>query len=674
MKLLACTALFSIGIPVGARAYVQAKTHDLADHLGAASGVTAAIGNVDVDLTAKLRLSDVRLGELFAADAIEASVALDSLLSGQLGADEIRVAGPRVELEIDRNGDSDLAQLVRRLANKAPRTHSDTKTRLRRIVVSSGSLVAHVPGLGEVTADGVELVPDAGGVRVITGPLHVEGTVGHGTRQLHGELTLARSSAEVSLPHVKFGRVLAVAGAGEVSTTSGQHIPLRDVSIGRLHAGGNLDIRAALDDGGLPRHLGAEIAPPTADGELAVTLQGDHVPLRAFASLAPHGVLLDDAHASGSITIDRKQDHLALTIDGSLDGARIDHKLAGAIPVAVAGTMKGTVTLEPGQLTADHVVVGIGAQTWTATGLVKRGAGAPHAELDLALATAPCNDLLNSLPTEIRGPLDGMTMSGELGGRAHLGLDLGKPAGEGVDLDLDLDNRCTVTVEPPAADVAQLAVLSDQVFADGSHGKVGRGAPGFAELRSLPGYLPAAFVSAEDARFYEHHGFDTTQIGKSLEIDLRDGKLARGGSTISQQLVKNAFLSQRRALDRKLDEAILTWRLESRLDKRTILERYLNIIELGPHVFGVGAAAKFWFDQPASTLDLKQAAFLAALTSEPKSMARRIRHANGIDNDSAARVDVILYAMFRDGVIDQDSLQRARAMPLHFSAAALKGD
>jgi len=141
-------------VPVGASLFVSARTRELADHLGRVAGVPATIGRVDVDLTARLRLSELSLGELFSAEAVEASVSLDSLLSGQFGADEIRVATPRVAVEVDRTGDSDLARLVRRLA--ASSGHATTNgPRVRRIVVSSGSLVAHVPGLGEISADGV---------------------------------------------------------------------------------------------------------------------------------------------------------------------------------------------------------------------------------------------------------------------------------------------------------------------------------------------------------------------------------------------------------------------------------------------------------------------------------------------------------------------------------------
>jgi membrane peptidoglycan carboxypeptidase len=193
-------------------------------------------------------------------------------------------------------------------------------------------------------------------------------------------------------------------------------------------------------------------------------------------------------------------------------------------------------------------------------------------------------------------------------------------------------------------------------------------------VRQLPPHVTGAFVSAEDARFYDHSGFDLTQIARSLEIDLREHRLARGGSTISQQLVKNAFLSQRRSFDRKLQEAILTWRLEARLTKSQILERYVNLIELGPRVFGLTAAARHWFNATPHELSVRQAAFLAALTSEPTSMSRRVRRAGGLDPDSAARVDVVLYAMRRDGVIDAAQLDGARLASLRFAPSALQQD
>jgi len=649
---LAATAVLAIGMPVGTAAYVRARTSDIASHLGAAAGVPAAIGSVDADLTGRVRLSDVALGQLVTADTIEASVALDSLLDGRLGADEIRVASPRVAIDVSPDGDSDLARLVRRLARPGT-TGSSGVPKLRRIVVSSGSLIAHIAGLGELEAEDVELVPDAGGVRVITGPLRVHAGA--------GELSLARGAAEVALPHVTFGRVLAVGGTG---TFHG--LTMRDVAVGRLAPGGPLELRASLDDGGATRAIAAEVLAPGH-----VIMRGEHVPLRALPAI--RGLDLADAYATGTVELARVAGKLTVTGDGSLERVRVVHKMLGELPIELAASLRGQVALAADSITVDRLAVDVGAAHWSISGWARRGQPLSGA-LDVALAPAPCADLLASLPAALRGPLDGIALTGTFGGRARLAIDLAAPLGDGVTLATDLANQCDVTAEPPAADVTALAAPGDQTFADGTHARIGKGTPGWVELRHVPAHVPAAFVAAEDARFYDHHGFDPVQIAKSLEIDLRDRSIARGGSTISQQLIKNAFLTQRRTLDRKLQEAILTWRLEARLDKATILERYLNVIELGPHVFGVGAAARYWFDEPASDLTVKQAAFLAALTSEPHSMSRRVRRSGGLDADSRTRVDVVLHGMLVGGAIDHARYDAARDVPLSFAKAALRDE
>src|SRR3569623_2103090 len=659
-NVLIATAALAIGVPTVAVAWVDHRTDQLADHLGSAAGVAARIGSVAADLTGTVRHSDVALGTLVEADSIEASVALESLLDGQLGADEIRVAGPRVSLEIDRSGDSDLARVVRKLARHGHA--SGGKSRVRRIVVSSGTLTAKIANVAEIAADGVELVPDETGVRVITGQLRIHGEAGG----LRGDLELARSAAEVSLPHVHFGRVLAVGGTGSLYVAGEKAVTLRDVALGRLTGTGSLEVRAAHEGGGVSRELAVSLDPT-----FAVTLRGDRIPLRPFAPLAPKALQLDGGRASGQLVVQRTGAALQVSVDGSVEGIRVDHTALAEAPVPVNAAVRGTLALSPDALALAPASIDFGRAHWTASGWWRRGQPV-SGQVDLRLATAPCADLLASLPAEIRGPLDGMAMTGTFGGHARLAIDLAAPDGQGVDVTAELANQCTVTAEPPAADVTQLAGTLDQTFADGSHGKVGKSEPTWYELRRLPSWVPLAFVRAEDGRFFAHHGFDLTQVGKSLEIDLRDHRIARGGSTISQQLIKNSFLTQRRTLDRKLQEAVLTWRLEQRLEKKTILERYLNIIELGPHVIGLRAAATHWFGASPRELSITQAAFLAALTSEPASLSRRVRRASGLDADSATRVDVLLRAMRRDGVIDDDQLATARESGLHFAQTALR--
>ncbi len=661
-RILAATAVLSIGVPVLASAWVSHRTNDLVDQLSAAAGVPAHIGQVDADLTGTLRITDLALGRIVSAESIEASVGMSSLLSGQLGADEIRVAAPRIDAEIDGNGDSDLSRLLRRLVRSG--AAGSGRARVRRVVVSSGTLVARLADGGELEADDVELVPDAGGVRAITGRVRIRATRGRGSL----ELELGRAAAELSLPKMTFGRMLAVAGHGSV-TVGARTAQLRDVAVGRLQPGGPLELRAAVDDAGFPRSLEASFVP----GDSTLTIRGDHVPLGVLAELAPHSLVIDDAHASGSLVVRRRATGLELAADGSFDGVTIDHRSIAPAPITLAGELRATVAITPDAIAVDHGELVLGAAHWSLTGWARRGTPA-SAELDLHLAQAPCADLLTSLPAELRGPLDGMVVTGDLSGHARLSLDLAAPVGDGAELAVDLHNHCDVLAEPPASDVTALAGTIDELMPDGSHQRIGKDEPGWVALHHLPSHVSAAFVAAEDARFYDHRGFDLHQIARSLEIDLRDRKLARGGSTISQQLIKNAFLTQRRSLDRKIQEAILTWRLEARLDKHAILERYLNTIELGPHVFGIAAAARYWFDEDPHDLTVRQAAFLAALTSEPTSMAHRVRHAGKLDPDTVARVDIVLRGMKKSGAIDADQLDKAKAAAMHFASGALRGE
>lgn len=135
----------------------------------------------------------------------------------------------------------------------------------------------------------------------------------------------------------------------------------------------------------------------------------------------------------------------------------------------------------------------------------------------------------------------------------------------------------------------------------------------WAELGSA---MPLAVVASEDQRFADHFGLDTVSIKKSLD-EAQGGRKLRGASTISQQLAKNMFLSPRRNLARKGIEAYLAVVIEVCLPKRRILEIYLNIIELGPGIYGVGAASRYFFGTTPSQLSDPQAALLASVLPNP---------------------------------------------------------
>jgi monofunctional biosynthetic peptidoglycan transglycosylase len=129
--------------------------------------------------------------------------------------------------------------------------------------------------------------------------------------------------------------------------------------------------------------------------------------------------------------------------------------------------------------------------------------------------------------------------------------------------------------------------------------------------------LQHAVISAEDGRFYQHHGIDWQEVQKVVDKDMEQGKLGRGGSTITQQLVKNLFLSTNRSLIRKAVEFTLAPAAELILPKRRILELYLNVIEWGPGIYGAEAASQAWYNVPAAKINRDQAARMAAILPLP---------------------------------------------------------
>lgn len=148
------------------------------------------------------------------------------------------------------------------------------------------------------------------------------------------------------------------------------------------------------------------------------------------------------------------------------------------------------------------------------------------------------------------------------------------------------------------------------------------GGKDYVPLSAISSYLQKATIISEDAAFWTHQGFDWDQIEKSAKQNWEDGSYRRGGSTITQQLAKNMFLSKEKSLFRKGIEAMITMRMEKVLKKREILERYLNVVEFGKNIFGVKSAASFYFKKSAANLDLAESAFLVMLLPSPVKYSR----------------------------------------------------
>jgi penicillin-binding protein 1A len=169
------------------------------------------------------------------------------------------------------------------------------------------------------------------------------------------------------------------------------------------------------------------------------------------------------------------------------------------------------------------------------------------------------------------------------------------------------------------------------------------------DVADLPSHLIYAIIATEDRRFYKHFGLDPVGVLRAMVVNVSRGRVVQGGSTITQQLAKNLFLTHERTLKRKIQEAILALWLEHELTKDEILSAYLNRVYMGSGTFGVDAAAKLYFGHPATEVTLRESAMLAALLKAPS----RYSPSNN-PHLARERSDIVLRAMAEEGYITEE--------------------
>jgi monofunctional biosynthetic peptidoglycan transglycosylase len=173
----------------------------------------------------------------------------------------------------------------------------------------------------------------------------------------------------------------------------------------------------------------------------------------------------------------------------------------------------------------------------------------------------------------------------------------------------------------------------------------------------IPAEMKWAVILAEDSNFYRHEGIDVKAIKNAIKYDLEKKRFARGASTITQQLARNLYLTREKTVTRKLKEMILAGRIEQELTKGRIIELYLNVVELGPMVHGIGQGAQYYFGKPASALTPRECAFLAAMLPGPRLAYNPYKKIDRV----LRRSEMILGLMQNNGVLSDDEYQRAMA-------------
>jgi monofunctional biosynthetic peptidoglycan transglycosylase len=186
----------------------------------------------------------------------------------------------------------------------------------------------------------------------------------------------------------------------------------------------------------------------------------------------------------------------------------------------------------------------------------------------------------------------------------------------------------------------------------------------------IPAEMKWAVILAEDANFYKHEGFDVKAIKNAIKYDLEKKSLKRGASTITQQTAKNLFLSREKTITRKLKEIYLAYRMEQELTKGRIIELYLNVVELGPMVYGIGHGAQYYFGKPAAALTPRECAFLAAMLPGPRVAYNPYKNLDKV----LKRSDMILRLLRQKGVLGETEYQAALAQSPNVGRMQLKVD
>jgi monofunctional biosynthetic peptidoglycan transglycosylase len=186
----------------------------------------------------------------------------------------------------------------------------------------------------------------------------------------------------------------------------------------------------------------------------------------------------------------------------------------------------------------------------------------------------------------------------------------------------------------------------------------------------IPAEMKWAVILAEDSNFYKHEGFDVKAIKNAIKYDLEKKSLKRGASTITQQTAKNLFLSREKTITRKLKEIYLAYRMEQELTKGRIIELYLNVVELGPMVYGIGHGARYYFGKPVSALSPRECAFLAAMLPGPRLAYNPYKNLGKV----LKRSDMILRLLRQNGVLGEAEYQAAIAESPNISGMQRKVD
>jgi hypothetical protein len=380
----------------------------------------------------------------------------------------------------------------------------------------------------------------------------------------------------------------------------------------------------AVEAGATP--LAVNVALPLGPGPVHVVAKGGPV---SFSSLGVRSGQMGvkdvrQATLTADGVADLSEDFETAELNGkvsvrglSLQRRELSPQVVG--PWTFDASLKARARLDGSELTVTSSEAHFGEVRAELSGQIVTAPGRRHVEGRLRVPLSGCQSVLEAMPNGLLPLVGGLRLSGSFGIDLQVRYDLRAP--EDTRVVLAVQNECRIKEVPAALSPNRFEhpFLREVKGPDGSPMSLesGPGTSSWVSLDDMSRHMESAVLICEDSRFHSHAGFDFQALERAIKDDLKQGRFARGASTLSMQLAKNLYLGKEKTLGRKLQEALFTMLLEQKLDKRRILELYLNVVELGPGLYGVGDAAQYYFATPARALTLGQSLYLASLLPNP---------------------------------------------------------
>jgi transglycosylase-like protein len=275
--------------------------------------------------------------------------------------------------------------------------------------------------------------------------------------------------------------------------------------------------------------------------------------------------------------------------------------------------------------------------------------------LKIGIPKMKAQDFINSLPKGLFTHFEGMEATGNFDYELDFMYNKDKP--NGVVFDSKLNKENLQIVKYGEANLSKLngefmyRAIIDDVPQRGIY--VGHRNPDYTPLGQTSPYLRKAVLTTEDPSFFSHKGFINEAFKQSIVKNIKTRKFSRGGSTISMQLIKNAFLTREKTLSRKLEEILLVYIMENNriVSKERMLEVYFNIIEWGPNIYGIGEASRFYFQKHPSELTLNECLFLANIVPSPRKFMYQFNSEGNLKPYAAQRDAHVRNMMLRRGTV-----------------------